>query len=142
MPVKPLSHAQLLRATHPERHGRRVFDDAYRTRRNDAVNHPLEAQAERIRRSTRWRRVRTIVLAAEPLCRDCSIYGVVTLAVDVDHVTPLVELIAGGEPELAYTRSNLQPLCRPCHNRKTAAERRTTRVIHSSDATIQSKGRS
>lgn len=63
----------------------------------------------------RWRRLRLLVLRAEPLCRECGTEGRVTPAADVDHITPLRR---GGTND----RRNLQPLCHSCHSRKTQAE--------------------
>jgi 5-methylcytosine-specific restriction enzyme A len=63
----------------------------------------------------RWRRLRAMVLAREPLCRLCRATGRVVEAVEVDHI---VRKRAGGRDEL----DNLQPLCRPCHSAKTARE--------------------
>lgn len=65
------------------------------------------------RKLQRWRER---ILSAEPLCRHCSEHGRVTLAQEVDHIVPL-EL--GGE----YTNDNAQPLCGPCHIKKTAKDR-------------------
>lgn len=63
-----------------------------------------------------WRRLRAVVLAAEPLCRICAGAGRVTAATVVDHITPKAQ----GGPD---TPANLQPLCAPCHDTKTATER-------------------
>jgi len=64
----------------------------------------------------RWRRLREAVFAAEPLCRSCAAAGRTAVAVEVDHIVPAV---LGGRD----TPANLQPLCRPCHVAKTAADR-------------------
>lgn len=61
----------------------------------------------------RWQRVRLAVLIAEPLCRHCAEIGIATPANEVDHITPLSR---GGERLATW---NLQPLCHPCHARKT-----------------------
>lgn len=64
-----------------------------------------------------WRRLRALVLAAEPLCVDP--FGVhegrPTIATDVDHI---VARSRGGSDD----RDNLQSLCHACHSRKTNAE--------------------
>lgn len=60
-------------------------------------------------------RVRRSVLMGEPMCRKCAKAGLIVVAVEVDHITPLSK---GG----TYDRDNLQPLCTPCHEAKTAAE--------------------
>ena len=62
-----------------------------------------------------WRKLRALVLREEPLCRACALAGWVTAASEVDHIVPRK---AGGSEE----RANLQPLCKPCHARKTAIE--------------------
>lgn len=64
----------------------------------------------------RWRRLRSAVLAAEPLCRHCLSVGRSRRADDVDHIIPISR---GG---LRLDRDNLQSLCRECHARKTATE--------------------
>jgi len=67
----------------------------------------------------RWRKVREMVLREQPLCADPfgihAARGEVVLATEVDHIVPLAQ---GGTNE----RSNLQPLCKSCHARKTALE--------------------
>lgn len=63
--------------------------------------------------SAAWRKLRGLVLAAEPLCRECTKKRITRAASHVDHVD--------GDPS-NNTMSNLQPLCAPCHSRKTAKE--------------------
>ncbi len=65
----------------------------------------------------KWRKVRRVVLAEEPLCRICREAGRSTPAADVDHIVPWRR---GGA---LYALENLQPVCRPCHAAKTARER-------------------
>jgi 5-methylcytosine-specific restriction enzyme A len=64
----------------------------------------------------RWRRVRELHMASEPLCRECAKVGRTVAGELVDHIVPLSQ---GGSRLLG---SNLQTLCRACHARKTAAE--------------------
>lgn len=61
---------------------------------------------------SKWDRIARAVLREEPLCRLCRAEDRVTPAELVDHKTPKR---SGGTDE----RSNLQPLCRVCHARKT-----------------------
>jgi len=81
-------------------------NDVERAKRNQAkrcysTNHPT------------WRKLRARILAQEPLCRECSKAGTITPATDVDHID--------GNSFNNYD-SNLAPLCKPCHTRKTNAE--------------------
>lgn len=59
----------------------------------------------------RWGKVRKAVLSEEPFCRLCSRPSEV-----VDHVLPMRK---GGH---RFERSNLQALCKSCHDKKTARE--------------------
>lgn len=63
----------------------------------------------------RWRRVRRMVLAEEPLCRRCAAAGRVMPATDVHHIDGDVRNLS---------RENLEPLCHECHSRETAASGR------------------
>lgn len=54
-----------------------------------------------------WRAIRAAFLAEHPSCAACS-----TAATEVDHI---VSLRSGG----SNAASNLRPLCKPCHARKT-----------------------
>ena len=65
----------------------------------------------------RWRDTSRYILQKEPLCRTCMAQGNVTEAKHVDHIMPIKQ---GGK---RYDEDNLQPLCIPCHNRKTKKER-------------------
>lgn len=51
-------------------------------------------------------------LAYHPLCVACERMGFVTQAAEVDHIVPLFK---GGKDD----STNLQSLCKPCHDRKT-----------------------
>lgn len=61
-----------------------------------------------------WRTLRAYVLSGEPLCRHCISRGhTTTLATEVDHAN---------NDATDNRLVNLQPLCKPCHSRKTMAE--------------------
>jgi 5-methylcytosine-specific restriction enzyme A len=60
-----------------------------------------------------WKRLRVMVLNAEPLCRWCRVFD--NRNVPAEHVDHNVSLAAGGANDLA----NLIPLCHSCHSRKT-----------------------
>lgn len=57
-----------------------------------------------------WQKLRMFVLRREPMCRSCG-----AAANEVDHIRPRS---MGGTDDL----DNLQPLCKPCHSRKTLKE--------------------
>lgn len=58
-----------------------------------------------------WLKFSRMCLAEEPYCRYCAREGRVTLAVVSDHIIPV--RIA---PDLRLTRSNVQSLCKHCHD--------------------------
>ena len=64
--------------------------------------------------TARWRAVRQGLLSSAPLCTLCLQGQRVTPATDIDHVVP-----HRGELERFWDSGNLQPLCHPCHARKT-----------------------
>ena len=55
-----------------------------------------------------------MVLAEEPLCRECREHGKVTPAKQVHHID--------GDSR-NNVRENLEPLCASCHSRRTGKER-------------------
>lgn len=61
--------------------------------------------------TSRWQKMRLVVLRREPLCRYCAEQGRTTAAAHVDHIQPVTL-----RRELAFVASNLQPLCESCHN--------------------------
>lgn len=97
MPYKPKTHSQRLKRkrvpdTRPSA-SRRGYDD-------------------------RWRRIRSIYLAHNPLCAHClrdSCGKHMVVATEVDHRT---RLSRGG----THDWHNLQSLCKSCHSKKTRAE--------------------
>lgn len=56
-------------------------------------------------------------LLQEPWCRECAKRGIRTRATVVDHVEP-----HRGDWARFIDRTNLQSLCKRCHDRKTARE--------------------
>jgi len=76
---------------------------------------PDRSAGPRLYDSLAWRRASKGFLAEHPLCRDCYGRSLVVPAEVVDHVTP-----HRGDPALFWDRTNWQPLCKPCHDRKTA----------------------
>lgn len=73
------------------------------------------AETQRTRGSA-WVKIRQRVLLRDRgLCVACRAQGLVTVATEVDHIVPLSE--GGGDNE-----SNLQSLCKPCHDAKSAED--------------------
>jgi len=71
-----------------------------------------EGQNRQYWSSYQWRKIRNIYLRKYPLCIECG-----NQATEVDHIIPVK--LGGSNIE-----SNLQPLCKSCHSRKTALEGR------------------
>jgi len=57
--------------------------------------------------TTRWQRLRAVVLRRSPVCTECG-----RPATLVDHIVPISE---GGEQ---FDEANLRPLCAGCHARQ------------------------
>lgn len=71
--------------------------------------------------TARWKRLRNMVLAEQPLCCMCLADDIVTEATVVDHVRP-----HRGDEALFWDRGNLQSLCKAHHDRdKQQMERGT-----------------
>jgi 5-methylcytosine-specific restriction endonuclease McrA len=100
-----------------ERQRGRLYDQV--ARRAD----PTLALAAKIRGGARWRKVRGIKIARNPLCEDpFAIHenkGHTVIAREVHHIQPLASA-----PEMAYTMTNLMSLCSQCHRK---LELQTTR---------------
>ena len=67
--------------------------------------------------SAAWQKARRAFLSKHPLCAEHERRGELRPATVVDHVVP-----HRGDKTLFWTRTNWQPLCKPCHDRKTATE--------------------
>ncbi|MBR1530240.1 MAG: HNH endonuclease [Oscillospiraceae bacterium] len=66
---------------------------------------------------TKWQKASKAFLRKHPLCAACQADGRYTLATVVDHITP-----HRGDKSLFWNQNNWQPLCKPCHDRKTWLE--------------------
>jgi 5-methylcytosine-specific restriction protein A len=64
-----------------------------------------------------WQKARIIYLRANPLCADCYKIGRLNAATVVDHIKA-----HKGDTLLFWDQDNWQPLCKACHDRKTARE--------------------
>lgn len=60
-------------------------------------------------------KLRQQVRSEEPMCRLCLARNLTRATDEIDHIKPLS---AGGSND----RSNLQGLCKPCHEEKSARE--------------------
>ena len=92
---------------------------------DDARTHTsgYDAELDKLRKGTRWQRIRALVVRRQPLCATCDR----ALTEIVDHVVPAREALGHCRASGAYIDrnagyfllSNLQGLCRPCHWVKT-----------------------
>lgn len=81
-------------------------------------NHERTRTGGSVYHTQRWKRLRAAKLARNPLCEHCLARGRSVPTEEVDHI---VELRDGGA---MWDITNLQSLCKPCHNRKTLAEKK------------------
>lgn len=65
----------------------------------------------------KWRKARLAYLAKHPLCVKCKEAGKLVAATVVDHIVP-----HKGDYKLFWDSENWQPLCKECHDIKTASE--------------------
>lgn len=72
-------------------------------------------EGNRFTSNRRWRKLRALYLADEPLCHDCERIGRVTPAVEVHHI-----ISRRKRPDLAFDPTNLMGLCKPHHTARTA----------------------
>lgn len=85
---------------------------------------------DRTRYGAAWQRQRAATLRAEPLCRLCLAAGMTVPATIVDHILPIAD---GGGNE----QSNLQPLCKRCHDAiKTPSDKASRACAEQFDASI------
>ena len=94
------------------------------TEGNYCPSHQKESEHKRSSRpykklynSIQWQQLRKQVLNKQPLCVECLKAKRITPATVVDHIKP-----HKGNEKLFYDISNLQSLCKSCHDRKTAKE--------------------
>jgi len=67
-------------------------------------------EAWRFYSSARWKGVRAVKLARDPVCEHCAARDETTAAVDVHHVEPRAT-----RQDLALDLDNLVSLCKQCH---------------------------
>lgn len=90
-----------------------------------------DAALDKLRKGTRWQKVRLIVVYRDPICKRCD----TRLTEIVDHVVPAAVAIVQAKESKRwpydpvagyYLTSNLQGLCRQCHAVKTAEDKQHT----------------
>ena len=90
-------------------------DPAVQKRQHGAAHDRQRPSASQRGYDTAWRKLRRLVLAAEPLCRMCRAEDRVTVAQVVDHIIPIAQ-----DPTLRLDQGNCQPLCKRHHDIKTS----------------------
>ncbi len=73
----------------------------------------------RMRTKEPYLSMRLFFLRMHPLCRPCAANGFTEAATEIDHINPVRH-----DVDRFLDRSNWQPICRPCHEEKTATETR------------------
>ena len=85
----------------------------------------------RLMNSAEWRTIRQRVMAKQVWCQECIKHGVVRAGEVVHHI---VEVETGRteseQRELAFSESNLQVLCRRCHNKHHAEMKSHSKAVH------------
>ena len=71
----------------------------------------------------KWRRLAIAYRKQHPHCEDCLARGVRIPMHEVDHIIPF----QSAEDPLRLKWKNLRARCRPCHARKTAADKHAAR---------------
>jgi 5-methylcytosine-specific restriction protein A len=77
--------------------------------------------------SIRWKVLRRDQLAAYPLCAYCQAQGLIVAASVADHVIP-----HRNDPKLFFDASNLQSLCKHCHDSHKQRLEKSGRVLGAS----------
>jgi len=66
----------------------------------------------KIYNNRRWRKIRALKFANDPLCEVCILEGRVTTTEVIHHIIPI-----DIDPKLAYEYSNLMAICHECHGK-------------------------
>ena len=96
---------------------------SHKPRKSGAIKHRTQLQEKQRGSSTkrgygrRWQKARRYYFNRHPLCVHCEAAGKITVATDLDHITP-----HKGNMQVFWDSSNWQGLCKPCHSKKTAGE--------------------
>ena len=107
-PLKPCSKpgcSELVQSGRCEKHSKEYKKEKWK---ETDKNRPPSSQRGY---DSRWRKVRRMKLARQPLCEECNRNGLVKQAQEVHHKMPIAQ---GGSNRI----DNLESLCRSCHKRK------------------------
>lgn len=86
-------------------------------RKPGSIDTVERALAKDLYNSRRWADLRGSVLREQPLCIRCRQKGIRRAATVVDHIVS-----HRNDKELFFQRTNLQSLCKSCHDNKTLKE--------------------
>ena len=110
-PLQPCREPTCPRYSEPGTNTCTTHKSQHRPKRGEA------ALLHRLYCTRAWTDGRAAFLAIHPLCVECEKEGVLFAATIVDHIEP-----HRGDLKLFYDQTNWQPLCKPHHDIKTAAE--------------------
>jgi 5-methylcytosine-specific restriction enzyme A len=123
-PLKPCNKigcTELTRERYCNKH-KHLAEQRQRIRRNDKEydKNKRNQQARAFYHSREWERLRQAALARDHyLCQHCLQHNRITRATIVDHIVPIAV-----DWSKRLSLDNTQSLCHPCHNRKTAEDKR------------------
>jgi 5-methylcytosine-specific restriction protein A len=90
---------------------------------NNKGNH-YDKERRKIYNSERWRNIRRLKFAENPLCEICEKSG---LTVPAEHVHHITSFMSSDNPDirrrLAYDWNNIQSLCESCHGKIHAKQK-------------------
>lgn len=119
-PKRPCAHSScsaLVERGYCDRH-KKIEEDRIRQNNRHYDRYVRDREATEFYKSRAWDRLRVQALMRDHyLCRRCLDELRITPAVIVDHRVPIKE-----DWSLRLELSNLQSLCRACHNHKTAED--------------------
>ena len=111
-PRRPCAHQGCPKIATTRYHCEKHALEAEQTKRNNRQQRDaLRGQGKHAKLyGAPWRKARRAFLKVNPQCCKCGVP-----ATTIDHIVP-----HNGDLNLFWDRNNWQPLCQPCHSRKTA----------------------
>ncbi|MFT7283306.1 HNH endonuclease [Nonlabens sp.] len=95
------------------------------------VKHERSVDNSKFYNSRTWRKHRSRFLEKFPMCLHCERNGITTPANIVDHIHSISQ---GGDK---LNDTNLQPLCKKCHEKKSAKESAQVRGMGKKVTTVK-----